>query len=55
MSGGNDDLMLGALRGIYRINRHVDFELGYQYEDWDSDVRESFTRNLVTAVVKTRL
>jgi len=55
LSGGNDDLMLGALRGIYRINHNVDFELGYQYEDWNSDVRESFTRNLVTAVVKTRL
>ncbi len=55
LAGGNDDMALGALRGTYKIHRNVDLEVGYQVENWDSDVRESFTRNIVTAVVKARL
>jgi hypothetical protein len=55
LDGGNDDMLLGAVKGTYKVHRNVDVEVGYQIEDWDSDVRESFTRNLVTAVVKARL
>ena len=55
LPGGDDDMWLGALKGTYQVHRNVDLELGYQIEDWDSDVRESFTRNLVTAAVKASL
>lgn len=55
LPGGDDKMFLGIIKGTYKMSQRVSFDLGYQFEDWNSDVRESFTRNMVTALVKTSL
>ncbi len=52
---GNDDMTAVHLRGVYSILRNLDLEVGYLFEDWDSDVREEFTRNKYTVAVRASL
>jgi hypothetical protein len=52
---GDDNLFAARARGTYKINRHLAFELAYQFENWDSDLRESFNRNTVSATIKAEL
>ena len=52
--GGSDKLASVGVDASYRLNRNWGFVIGYTYEDWTSDVRESFTRNDVDASVKAR-
>lgn len=53
--GGNDDMFAVGLGATYRINRTWSCDIGYTYENWDSDVRESFDRNLVDFSVKAQM
>ncbi len=54
LPGGSDKLALAALSANYRIDRTWSLGLGYTYENWDSDVRESFDRNYVDANIKAQ-
>ena len=53
--GGDDTMVMVGVRADYRVNRNWSLEGGYSLENWDSDVRESFTRNLVDFGVKVQL
>ncbi len=53
--GGDDTLMMAGVRADYRLNRNWSLNGGYTLENWDSDVRESFTRNLVDCGVRVQL
>lgn len=55
LPGGTDKLSTVGLWGRYQLNRTWSFRAGYTHETWDSDVRESFDRNLVDAGVTARL
>ncbi len=52
LPGGSDDLATVSLRGNFKLDRVWALAAGYTYENWDSDVRESFDRNTVDAGVK---
>jgi long-subunit fatty acid transport protein len=53
---GGSDALTDAQFGIsYRINRNLTASLSYEYEDWNSDIRESFSRNWVTAAVRAEM
>lgn len=54
-TGGDDTLMDAALSATYKINRNLSVGVAYEYEDWDSDVRESFSRNVVSVSVRGQL
>lgn len=53
--GGNDDLITVGASLDYRFSRVWSCNVGYTYENWDSDVRESFDRNMVDFSVKAEL
>jgi len=53
--GGDDTMVMVGVRADYRVNRIWSINGGYSVENWDSDVRESFTRNLVDFAVKAQL
>ncbi len=53
--GGDDDMFAVGVSAAYRINRTWSCDVGYTYENWDSDVRESFDRNLVDFSVKAKM
>ena len=55
LPGGHDKLTTVGVDGNYRFNRHLALRLGYTYENWDSDVRESFDRNTVDVALKADL
>lgn len=55
LPGGTDELVSVGVRGDYRFSRNWSLQAGYTYENWDSDVRESFSRNLVDVAVKAQL
>jgi hypothetical protein len=55
MPGGSDDMILVGLSADYRMNRIWSLSGGYAYENWTSDVREEFSRNLVNFAVKAQL
>lgn len=55
LPGGNDDMFMVGLSAQYRINRTFSVQGGYTYENWDSDVRESFDRNMVNVAVKAEM
>jgi len=55
LPGGKDKLGTVGLRGNYMIDRNWAVSAGYSYEKWDSDVRESFDRNLVDVGVTAKL
>ncbi len=52
LPGGSDTLGTGTLRGNFKVNRMWSLTGAYTYENWDSDVRESFDRNTVDLGVK---
>lgn len=54
LPGGHDKLGTVGLSATYRIDRNWSVGAGYTYENWDSDVRESFDRNYVDANVKAQ-
>ena len=53
--GGDDTLSDIFVSATYRINRNLTAGLSYEYEDWNSDIRESFSRNTVMASLKADL
>ena len=53
--GGNDDMVSVGVSANYRLNRTWSLQGGYTYENWDSDVRESFSRDLVDFAVKAEM
>lgn len=55
LPGGTDKLGTIGISGRYIINRNWSVRTGYTFEKWDSDVRESFDRNLVDVGVTARL
>lgn len=55
LESGDDTMTMASLRANYRLNRNWSVNAGYSIENWDSDVRESFTRNLVDVGVKVQL
>lgn len=55
LPGGKDNLGTVGVKGSYRLNRNWSVSAGYTYENWDSDVRESFDRNLVDVGVTAQL
>jgi len=52
---GDDNLFLISARSSYKINRHLAVEVGYQFENWESDLREPFDRNTISVAVKAQL
>lgn len=55
LPGGNDDMIMVGVSATYRLNQNWSVWGGYTYENWDSDVRESFDRNMVDLGVKAQL
>ncbi len=55
LAGGHDKLMEAGLKGVFKLNRNLSFDLGYTYQTWDSDVREDFDRNVVSAAVRAQM
>jgi hypothetical protein len=55
MPGGNDDMVMVGVSANYRVNRTWSVTGGYTYENWDSDVREGFSRNMVDFCVKAQM
>lgn len=55
LPSGDDTMLMVGVRADYRLNRNWSVNAGYTLENWDSDVRESFTRNLVDCGVKAQL
>lgn len=55
LPGGDDDMFLVGVSANYRISRIWSVTGGYTYENWDSEVREEFTRNLFNFGVKAEL
>ncbi len=53
--GGSDDLSAVQASAVYRLTRNIDLEASYQFEDWDSDIRGSFTRNRAVIAVRAAL
>lgn len=47
LPGGSDQMGTVSLRGKFQMDRIWALSAGYTYETWDSDVRESFERNVV--------
>lgn len=52
LPGGSDKLQTVSVRGNFKMDRIWSLAGGYTYENWDSDVRESFDRNTVDMGVK---
>jgi hypothetical protein len=46
LPGGSDKLESVSLRGSFKMDRIWSLTGGYTYENWDSDVRESFDRSI---------
>ncbi len=55
LPGGTDDMMMAGVSATYRMNRIWSLSGGYDYENWDSDVRESFSRNTFIFSVKAEM
>jgi len=55
LPGGTDDMVMVGVSATYRVNRIWSLSGGYDYENWDSDVRESFSRNTVNFSVKAEM
>jgi len=55
LPGGVDKLTTVGLSGRYWMNRNWAVQAGYTYENWDSELRDSFDRNLVDVGVTARL
>lgn len=52
LPGGSDRLGTVTIRGNFKMDRIWSLAGGYTYENWDSDVRESFDRNTVDVGVR---
>ena len=50
--GGSDKLTSAGVDVTYRLNRNWGVTVGYTFENWNSEVREDFSRNTVDASVK---
>ncbi len=50
--GGSDKLASAGVDLTYRMNRNWSVSAGYTYEDWNSEVRQSFDQNYFDAAVK---
>jgi len=55
LPGGLDKLTTLGISGRYWVQRNWALQAGYTHENWDSDLRESFDRNLVDIGVTARL
>ncbi len=55
LPGGTDDMVMVGVSATYRLNRIWSLSGGYDYENWDSDVRESFDRHTVSFNVKAEM
>jgi hypothetical protein len=55
LPGGTDDMVMVGVSATYRVNRTWSLSGGYDYENWDSDVRESFDRHIVSFSVKAEM
>jgi hypothetical protein len=55
LPGGLDKLTTVGVSGRYWMNRNWSIQAGYTHENWDSDLRESFDRNLVDIGVMAKL
>ena len=53
--GGLDRELLIGFYGTYYLNHRWSLKCGYSYDDWASDLRESFKRNQVDLSVKVEL
>ncbi len=47
LAGGHDRMTDVGLNATYRINRNFSCGAGYRYQSWDSDVRESYSHNMI--------
>lgn len=55
LPSGKDKLTSVGFGAKYWLNRNWSINAGYTYENWDSDLRESFDRNLVDVGVTAQL
>lgn len=55
VAGGSDDMTAVRANAVFNATPNIDLEVGYQFENWDSDIRDSFTRNQVMLAVRARM
>ena len=55
LAGGKDKMTRVGAGASYWINRHFSVNANYNFEHWDSDVREPFDRNTVDVGVAAKL
>lgn len=55
LEGGDDTLLDGRIGGSYRLSRNLTAAIEYEYEDWDSDIREAYSRNSCMVSLKADL
>jgi hypothetical protein len=55
LPGGDDNLAEFGLGLAFRINRFLSLSTDYLFQNWDSDVRESFSRNTANFAFKAEL
>jgi hypothetical protein len=55
LPSGFDALWLNKFMALFNFTDYLSLELDYQYEMWDSDLREEFDRNTVTATLKASI
>jgi len=53
--GGTEELISVGLRANYIINRTWSVDCGYMFENWDTNVREPFSRDVVDVSVKAQI
>ena len=55
VSGGNEKVVLASARATYQINRSNWLEAGWQYQDFESDLQDSFGGSLRMSYDRNRL
>jgi hypothetical protein len=55
LPGGDENLTTLGAHAFYKIDHNWSVGGGYSFESWDSEVRESFDRNMFDAMVKAEL
>lgn len=55
LAGGTDCMTSVGVGAVYRINRNLSVNASYNFESWNSDLREDFDRSVVDVGVQARL
>lgn len=55
LPGGHDRMTDLGVTAIYRINRYFSCGAGYRFQNWDSEVRESYSHNIIDISITGQL